>query len=59
MLTGDAFLEPFALPPERRRSSRMLQRSPGFREDSGHHAGMRLVRCGSCCVSHALRACPE
>ena len=43
MLTGDAFLEPFALPPERRRSSRMLQRSPGFREDSGHHAGMRLV----------------
>ena len=54
MLTGDAFLEPFALPPERRRSSRMLQRSPGFRGDSGHHTGMRLVRCRSCCSCSRL-----
>lgn len=41
---GDAFIEPFSLPPERRRSSRMLQRSGRLREDSGPHIGMRLVR---------------
>jgi len=40
----DAFVEPFSLPPERRRSRGILQRSSRIRDDSGAHMGMRLVR---------------
>ena len=41
---GDAFVEPFSLPPERRRSRGMLHRSARIRDDSGAHVGTRLVR---------------
>ena len=39
---GDAFVEPFSRPPERRRGR--LQRSATIRDDSRNHMGMRLVR---------------
>lgn len=41
---GDAFVEPFSLPPERRRSRGMLHRSARIRDDLGAHVGTRLVR---------------
>ena len=41
---GDAFVEPFSLPTERRRGRGMLHRSARLRDDSGTHVGTRLVR---------------
>ncbi len=63
---GDAFVEPFSLPPERRRSRGMLHRSARIRDDSGGHGGTRLVRsylhnpcmaCEAMLLMHAPRAC--